>query len=94
MKGPVAEPEITKKAEKEQLEETAENPKGKKQRASIMWNATERPWESEMQEAHWMDYSPDSHCCCSPVTWDKLVNFTLSPVYQLELRYGIQHLKT
>lgn len=29
MKGPVAEPEITKKAEKEQLEETAENPKGK-----------------------------------------------------------------
>lgn len=36
MKGPVAEPEITKKAEKEQLEETAENPTGKKQSASIM----------------------------------------------------------
>ena len=80
MKGPVAEPEITKKAEKEQLEETAENPTGKKQRASVMWNAAERPWESEMQKAHWMDCSPNSHCCCSPVTQDKLVNFTLSPV--------------
>lgn len=38
MKGPVAEPEITKKAEKEQLEETAENPEGKRQTAESIHN--------------------------------------------------------
>lgn len=93
MKKGLCEARNYKKAEKEQPE-TLKTQRVKEAESIHNVKCCWRPWESEMQEAHWMDYSPNSHCCCSPVTWDKLVNFTLSPVYNwvVSVLFSIQRL--